>query len=304
MEAFVAAVDHGSLSRAAHALGRSVTAVSRAITFLEERLANKLLVRTTRALKVTDAGERYLAVCRRVLSELADAEARADSASLAPRGVLTVTAPVQFGSLHVRPVVETYLANCPDVQVRLLLLDRVVNVVDEGIDVAVRIAQLPDSSLVASSVGTTKRVVCASPAYLKRHGKPTVPKDLTEHRCIGFTALMPTETWSFAAGPDGGRAKQVKIRPVLTVNTAQAAIASAVAGVGVTCALCYQVTDLLRAKALTQILTEYEPDPLPVHLVSAARGATSAKVAAFMALATPALRAALGKSARAKQWRT
>jgi DNA-binding transcriptional LysR family regulator len=296
MEAFVASVDHGSLSRAAHARGRSIAAISRAISALEERLGTTLLIRTTRMLKLTDAGDRYLAVCRRVLAELADAEQHAGSVVLEPHGVLTVTAPVMFGALHVRPVVDAYLAAHPGVRVRFLLLDRVTNLLDEGIDAAVRIAHLPDSALVATHVGVTRRIVCASPAYLARHGKPTEPRALAEHRCISFTALTPSETWSFGPGPDGGRAKQVKVEPILSVNTAEAAIASALEGQGVTCALSYQVAAPLRAGALTALLTAYELDPLPVHLVSAARAATSAKVRAFLALATPALRAALGEA--------
>jgi DNA-binding transcriptional LysR family regulator len=293
MEAFVTSVDRGSLSRAASSLGRSITAISRAISALEERLGARLLIRTTRTLKLTDAGERYLAVCRTVLAQLADAEQRAGSATPQPHGVLTVTAPAMFGAQHVRPVIDAYLATYPDVRVRLLLLDRVVNVVDEGIDAAVRIAHLPDSALVATSVGATRRVVCASPAYLARHGKPREPRALAEHRCISFTALTPSETWSFGPGPEGGRAKHVKVEPVLTVNTAESAIASALAGQGVTCALSYQVAGPLRAGTLAALLTAYEPDPLPVHIVSATRAVTSAKVRAFIDLATPALRAAL-----------
>jgi DNA-binding transcriptional LysR family regulator len=298
MEAFVASVDHGSLSRAAHALGRSITAISRAISSLEERLGATLLIRTTRALKLTDAGDRYLAVCRSVLAELNDAEQRVGSSVETPHGVLTVTAPVMFGTLHVRSIVAAYLSAYPDVRVRLVLLDRVVNILDEGVDAAVRIAHLPDSALVATSVGTARRIVCASPAYLARYGNPTEPRALGEHRCISFTALTPSETWTFGPGPGGGRAKQVKVEPVMTVNTAEAAIASALEGQGVVCALSYQVAAPLRAGTLTALLTRYEPSPLPVHLVSAARAATSAKVRAFVDLATPALRAALGEKER------
>ena len=296
MGAFVASVDHGSLSLAARSLGRSITGVSRAITALEERLGAPLLVRTTRTLKLTDAGGRYLEVCRRVLADLSAAEARAGSAVEVPHGVLTVTAPVMFGALHVRPIVDAYLDAFPDVRVRLLLIDRMVNVLDEGVDVAVRIAHLPDSALVATAVGATRRVVCASPAYLARRGKPSEPAALAEHRCISFTALTPTETWTFAAGPGRGRAKRVKVEAVLTVNTAEAAIASAIAGQGVTCALSYQIAAPLRAKVLEALLSAYEPPPLPVHLVCGARAVASAKVRAFVRLATPALRAVLAES--------
>ena len=300
MEAFVASVDHGSLSRAAKALGRSITAISRAISSLEGRLGATLLIRTTRALKLTDAGERYLGVSRRVLADVADAEQRARSTGAAPHGVLTVTAPVMFGALHVRPIVDAYLSAYPAVRVRLLLLDRVVNVLDEGVDAAVRIAHLPDSALVATAVGAARRIVCASPSYVARHGKPSEPGALAEHRCISFTGLTPNETWTFGPGPKGGRARRVKVEPVLTVNTAEAAIASALGGQGVTCALSYQIAAPLREGTLTPLLTAYEPDALPVHLVSAARSATSAKVRAFVDLATPTLRAALGEKRRTR----
>jgi DNA-binding transcriptional LysR family regulator len=295
MEAFVVAVDHGSLSSASRALGRSIAAISRAITALEARLGVRLLRRSTRALKLTDAGVRYIEVCRQVLGELSEAETVASSVLAFPQGLLTVTAPVMFGALHVRPVVDSYLAAHPQVRARLLLLDRVVNVVDEGVDVAVRIAHLPDSALVATSVGFVRRVVCASPKYIARHGRPSEPRAIAAHRCIGFTALTPTETWTFGAGPEAGRAKFVKVDPVLTVNSAQAAIGSAIDGHGVTCALSYQVADAIRAGELVAILTEYEPEPWPVHLVHPARSSASAKVRAFVEMATPPLRAALGQ---------
>jgi len=270
---------------------------------LEERLGTTLLIRTTRTLKLTDAGDRYLAVCRRVLAEIADAEQQASSPLEDPRGVLTVTAPVMFGALHVRPIVDAFLSAYPDVRVRLLLLDRVVNVLDEGIDVAVRIAHLPDSALVATGVGAVRRIVCASPAYLTRHRKPSAPRDLAEHRCISCTAITPSETWSFGPGPAGSRAMHVKVEAVLTVNTAEAAITSAIEGLGITCALSYQVASPLRAGTLTELLTAYQPKALPVHLVSAARAATSAKVRAFVDLAIPALRTALGQNGRSRRQR-
>jgi DNA-binding transcriptional LysR family regulator len=200
---------------------------------------------------------------------------------------------VMFGALHVRPVVDAYLDGYPDARARLLLLDRLVDVVDEGIDVAVRIAHLPDSALVASAVGVVRRVVCASPRYLARRGRPADPSDLAGHRCISFSAMTPGDTWSFGAGPEGGRARHVKVRPNLTVNTADAAIASAIAGQGVTCALSYQVAAAIRAGALVRLLAAFEPEPLPVHLVYPAGSTTTAKVRAFAELAIPRLRAVL-----------
>jgi DNA-binding transcriptional LysR family regulator len=293
MEAFALTVDRGSLSAAARALGRSAASVTRAVASLEERLGVSLLRRTTRALKLTDAGERYLAVSRRVLAELADAEKVATSALASPRGTLTVTAPVMFGSLHVRPVVDEYLAAFEGVRARLLLLDRVVSVVDEGIDAAVRIAHLPDSALLATAVGSVRRVVCASPTYLAKRGRPTDPRDLASHRVIAFSALTGNDTWSFRGKHGRGRTRHVKLEPFLTVNTAEAAIASAVAGHGVTCVLSYQVVSALRAGELVVVLTAFEPEPSPVHLVYPAGATAVAKVRAFVELAAPRLRAAL-----------
>jgi DNA-binding transcriptional LysR family regulator len=299
MEAFVVAVDRGSLSSAARFLGRSITAISRALTALEGRLGVQLLRRTSRALRLTDAGVSYLEVCRRVLGELAEADRAASSGLEAPQGVLTVTAPILFGALHVRPIVDSYLTAHPRLRARLLLLDRVVNVIDEGVDAAVRIAHLPDSALIATALGSVHRVVCASPKYLARHGRPSVPRALAEHRCINLTPLTPNETWLFGRGP-GGRATQVKIEPVLTVNTAQAAVGSATDGHGVACVLSYQVADAIRARELVPLLTEYAPEAWPVHLVHPARSTASAKVRTFVELATPALRAALGQPTKAR----
>ena len=299
MEAFVVTVDRGSLSAAARVLGRSAASITRAVASLEERMGVSLLRRTTRALKLTEAGERYLVVARRVLVEIADAEKVATSALESPRGTLTVTAPVMFGSLHVRPLLDEYLATFPDVRARFLLLDRVVSVVDEGIDVAVRIAHLPDSALVATAVGTVGRVVCASPAYLAKHGRPTEPRDLTSHRAIAFSPLALNDTWSFLGERGGGRTRHVKLDPFLTVNTAEAAIASAIAGRGITCALSYQVAAALRTGELVALLTAFEPEPSPVHLVCPAGSMTVAKVRAFVDLAAPRLRAALAQAAQA-----
>ena len=176
-----------------------------------------------------------------------------------------------------------------------------MNVVDEGIDVAIRIAHLPDSALVATSLGTVRRIVCASPDYVARHGRPSEPRGLAEHRCIGFTALTPSESWTFAPGPDGGRAVAVKVKPVLTVNTAEGAIGSAVAGQGITCALSYQVAEQLRAGTLVPLLVPFEPAPWPVHLVYPARSTASAKVRAFVEMATPALRRALGERSKTRR---
>lgn len=298
MQAFVMTVDRGSLSSAARALSRSPASITRAIASLEERVGIPLLRRTTRSLKLTESGERYLAVARRVLADLAEAEKSATSALEAPRGMLTVTAPVLFGTRHVLPAVDAFLEAHREVRARLLLLDRVVNIVDEGIDVAVRIAHLPDSSLVATQLGSVRRVVCASPGYLARHGRPSDPSELASHRCIGFTATTASDTWTFAAGPSGGRSRSVRVHPVLTVNTAEAAIASARGGHGIACVLSYQVTEAVRAGELVPVLSRFEPEPLPVHLVFTVGSTSSAKVRAFVDFAVPRLRSVLASPVR------
>jgi DNA-binding transcriptional LysR family regulator len=292
--AFVVAVDRGGLSAAARALGRSPASITRAIASLEDRLGATLLRRTTRSLGLTEPGQRYLAVARRVLADLDEAEKSTKETNTEPHGMLTVTAPLAFGSLHVRPVLDAFLAAHPRVRARFLLLDRVVSVVDEGIDVAVRIAHLPDSALIATGVGAVRRVVVASPEYLARFGRPKDPTALAAHRCISSTGLTATDSWTFGAGKSGRRGKHVRVHPVLAVNVADAAIRSAIHGVGVTCALSYQVTEHLASGALVRLLSQYEPPPLPVHVVYPATSARTARVRAFVELAVPRLRALLG----------
>ena len=206
LRAFVLVVDLGSLSAAARSLQRSPAAITRAIASIETRLGAEMLRRTTRSLRLTEVGERYLAVARRVLAELDDAEKNESAEKTMPHGLLTVTAPLAFGAMHVRPLIEAYLAAYGEVRARLFLLDRVVNVVDEGVDVAVRVGELPDSALVAVGVGEVQRVVVASPAYLEQRGVPRVPTDLAGHRCISCSAVTPGETWAFGAG-GGDRGK-------------------------------------------------------------------------------------------------
>jgi DNA-binding transcriptional LysR family regulator len=298
LRAFVVAVDRGSLSAAARALGCSPASLTRAVASIEARLGTALLYRTTRSLKLTEAGDRYLVVARRVLTDLDDAEKSAGAVTTAPRGVLTVTAPLAFGGLHVRALLDEYLAQYADVRVRLLLLDRVVSVVEEGVDVAVRIAHLPDSALIATAVGSVRRLVVASPAYLARYGRPKSPEDLGTHRCIASTAITPSDTWTFSAGRNGARSKQARVRPILSVNVAATAIDAALQGMGITCALSYQVAESLREGALVALLAPFEPPPLPVHLVYPATIAGMAKVRAFLELAAPRLRLVLSERSR------
>lgn len=296
LRAFVLAVDLGSFAAAARALRRSPAAVTRAIASIEARMGTEMLRRTTRSLRLTEQGERYLTVARRVLADLDEAESSAAAAKTTPHGTLAVTAPVAFGAAHVRPVVEAYVAAYADVRARLVLLDRVVNVVDEGVDVAVRIGELPDSALVAVGVGHVRRVVVAGAGYVARRGAPRTPADLAAHRCVSLSAVTPSDTWTFGAA-GGERGRQVKVRPILTVNVADAAIHAAAADLGVTCALSYQAAALLRSGRLVRVLRAFEPPPLPVQLVFPASSARAAKVRAFVGLAAPRLRGALTKIA-------
>lgn len=300
MIAFVSTADAGGLSAAARKLGRSPASITRAVAFLEERVGAALLRRTTRVVKLTEAGERYLAACRRILSDLAAAEQVDSGERAAPRGMLTVTAPAAFGRLHVRPIVDAFLEANAEVRARLLLLDRVVNLVDEGVDVAVRIAHMPDSSLIAAKVGEIGRVVCASPAYLARKKKPKHPADLAFHDCVSFSQVTPSDLWTFKS-PEGERPRQVKVHPRLIVNNVDAAIDSALDGRCITRVLSYQVERELRDARLVRLLGSYEPDPLPVHIVYPAASVANAKVRAFVDIAIPKLRAAL--SARSLQSR-
>ena len=295
MRVFVAALDQGSLAAAGRKLRRSPAAVTRAIAALEAHVGVKLMHRTTRALTLTEAGERYAASCRRVLNDLDEADLQAAGERSAPRGVLTVTAPLIAGARILRPIVDDFLDTQPAVQVRLLLLDRVVNLVDEGIDAALRIAHLPDSSQVAVKVGAVRWVVCASPDYLAR-GKPIKePGDLAGHNAIALGQLLHGDVWTFH-GKDG-KARSVRVASRLSVNTIDAALGSAIEGHGVARALSYQVHEELRGGRLKRLLQDFEPPPQPVHIVVPEGRLAVAKVRAFVDFAVPKLKAAFAASA-------
>ncbi len=290
MTAFVAAADIGSLAGASRRLGRSPAAVTRAVAALERLVGTRLLTRTTRVVRLTEAGERYVSSCRRILADLQEAELMAAGERSAPRGVLTITAPLFFGRLYVRGLVDAYLQEYPDVHARLLLLDRPVNLVEEGIDAAVRIGHLPDSSLIAIKIGEVRRVVCASPQYLRRHKLLRRPLDLASHDCIIFSAMTPTDSWSFAASRGSDSVRTVRVRHRLIVTEAEAAIASAVEGRGITCVLSYQIERELKRGRLKLILEDFEPEPLPVHVVYPEARLSAAKTRAFVDFVAPRLK--------------
>ncbi len=288
MRVFAAVADQSGFAPAARRLGRTPASVTRAVAALEVRVGTRLFTRTTRVVRLTEAGRRFLADCKRILGELDEAEAAAAGSHSEPRGQLVVTAPVMFGRMHVSPVIFDFLARHPGVSVRALFLDRIADLMDEGIDVAIRIGMLPDSSLSVVRVGSVRRVVCASPAYLKKRGVPRTPADLAQHDAIAFAGATPLRDWSFGTG---GKAHAVPPRIRLEVNSADVAIAAAAAGGGLTRVLSYQVAQALRAKRLRLVLTEFEPPALPIHIVHAEGRRAPAKLRAFVDFAAARLRA-------------
>jgi len=284
---FVAVVDASGFAGAARKLGISPPAVTRAISELEAHLGARLLTRTTRVVRVTEAGARYVEDCRRILAELAEADESVSGLHGAPRGRLTVTAPVLFGALHVTPVVTEFLQRYPEVTASCWFLDRVVNLTDEGVDVAVRIGELPDSSLQAIRVGSVRRVICGAPGYLAEHGEPQLPEDLLGHALISANAVTPAPEWRFKVE---GEVKAVKLAPRMLTTTNDSAIAAAVGGFGLTRLMSYQVDGLVRSGELRLVLEQYELAPLPVHLVHREGRHASHKARAFIDLAIERLR--------------
>ncbi|MFX1766459.1 LysR family transcriptional regulator [Paraburkholderia sp. A1RI-2L] len=286
MSVLVAVVEAGSLSAAARRLHMPLATVSRKVNDLEAHLKTRLLKRTTRQLALTGAGASYVAACRRILEEVGEAERAATGEYTTARGTLALSAPVVFGRLHVLPIVNAFLAQYPEIDVRLMLADRVVNLMEEQVDATVRIGELPDSALVAVGVGAIRRVVCASPEYLAEHGVPAAPGDLARHHCVTFEGVEG-RTWTFRAGK-GDVVQSVHAR--LAVNTAEAAIDAALHGVGLTRVLSYQVAQAVREKRLAVVLEAFELAPWPVSLVHGGQAPLPLKLRAFLDFATPLLR--------------
>jgi DNA-binding transcriptional LysR family regulator len=288
MSLVVTAVEEGSLSAAARRLNLPLATVSRKIAQLETHLRSRLLNRSTRQLTLTDAGQSYVAACRRILDEVSEAERAASGEYRAPKGDLTITAPIVFGRLHVLPITNAFLKSYPEINIRLVLADRVVNLLEDHIDLAVRIGELPDSSLFASRVGSIRHVVCASPAYLAERGVPKHPDDLRKHSCVTFEGLTAADGWRFRTDKSE---QAVPVRSRLFVNTAEAAIDAAIAGVGITRALSYQVANAIETGSLRVVLEAFEPPPWPVNLVYAGSRLLPLKLRAFLDFATPRLKA-------------
>lgn len=292
LRTFVAVAESGGFARGARSRDISAPAATRAVASLERHLGAVLLQRTTRSLRLTEQGEVFLADCRRILAELDAAEAAVTGVRHEPRGTLAITAPALFGSRHIAPLLFEFLDAHPQVQARALFTNRLVHLIDEGFDVAVRIAVLPDSGLTAVPVGRMRAVVVAAPAYLQRHGVPREPADLKQHRAVGFTIEGQDRAgWSFGGrGPGRGRAA-ASPQERLVVNANDVKVAAAVAGQGLARALAYQVTDEVRDGRLRVLLAAHEPPPVPVHLVYPAGRGAAAKVREFVHFAAERLRA-------------
>lgn len=289
MKVFVVALDEGSLAGAGRKLRRSPAAVSRAIAFLEEHVGAELLHRTTRSIKLSEAGERYAAACRRVLTDLEEADLLAAGEHSAPRGTLTVTAPVFAGETILFPIIDAFLDAYPAVSVRLYLLDRFVTLIDEGIDVALRIGHLADSSLVATRIGEVRRVVAAAPRYLAQNPRIMELADLAKHQIITF-ADLGIDSWSFPPLDGSSAPRTVHFTPRIIVNSIRGAIVSAIHGRGVTRVLSYHIPQQVREGSLEIVLKDHEPPPTPVHLIAPHGRLSVPKVRAFVDLALPRLR--------------
>lgn len=288
MTVYVAVAEEEGFAAAARRLGMSPPAVTRAISALEDRLGVKLLQRTTRHVRVTEAGERYLDDARRVIAAADEADEAAVGINAQPRGHMTVTAPVLFGRMYVMPGIVDYLRQHPETSVSALFLDRVVNMLEEGVDVGIRIGELSDSSYRALRVGHVRRVICAAPSYLKRHGIPQTPQDLRQHQVIVASSLSQNIEWRFV---DQGEPLSVRIKPRLTVSSNDGAIEAASLGLGVTRLMSYQVAPMLAAGKLKVVLSEFESPRVPIHIIHREGRHASAKMRAFIDLMAERLRA-------------
>jgi len=292
MTVFVTVAEAESFAAAARRLALSPAAVTRAVALLEERLGVKLLNRTTRFVRVTQAGQRYLEESRRVIAAADEADEAAQGINSEPRGALVVTAPVLFGRMYVMPGIVEYLQRYPDTDVSALFLDRVVNLLEEGIDVGIRIGELTDSSYRALRVGEVRRVLCAAPSYLQQKGIPQRPEELVQHPVIVASSLNTNVEWRLRHQDE---TVSVRIKPRLRVSSNDGAIEAAVRGLGITRLMSYQVAPYLAAGELEILLSEYEPAPVPVHILHREGRFASAKVRAFIDLMAEHLRAALAQ---------
>lgn len=290
MTVLLAVVQAGSLSGAGRKLGMPLPTISRKLSELEDHLGARLVIRSSRQLSLTDAGRSYTTACQRILEQIDEAERAAAGEYSAPRGSLVVAAPVAFGRAHMLPVIAEFLKAYPEIDVRLIQADRIAHLLEDHIDVALRIGNLPDSSQMAIRLGEVHRIACASPQYLAQRGVPDALEALSGHDCIAFDILTSSDGWLFR---DGGNDRIVAITPRLVVNIAESAIDAASAGLGIARVLSYQVIEAVRLGRLQLVLTGFQPPAWPVSLVYAAQGQLPLKLRAFLDFAAPRLKAAL-----------
>jgi DNA-binding transcriptional LysR family regulator len=289
----LAAVDGGSLSAASRSLGMPLPTVSRKVSELEQHLGTQLVVRTSRKLVLTEAGSAFVSEGRAVLERLEEAERAAAGEYRAPRGDLLVTASIMFGKLHVTPIVLDFLSAYPEVNVRLVLADHVIDLLDNHVDAAIRIGRISDTALVAAKVGEIRWLTCASPDYLARMGTPDTLEDLARHDCIAFEGLQMVRSWSFGDAAD----RSVSFKPRFAVNTAESLIEAAMAGIGIARLTSYQAAGAVQAGKLVPILRGFVPEPMPIHLVHPGQAMIPLKLRAFLDFARPRLKARLAQLA-------
>lgn len=287
MTAFAAVARTGGFSAASLHLGMPLATVSRKVSDLEAHLGVQLLTRSTRKVTLTEIGHQYLLTCQHVLAELEEAERLASGEYRAPRGDLVVSAPIGLGTAYLAPIVTEFLLAYPDIDVDLRLSDRIVNLAEDNVDVALRIAHLPDSAMIAVKLGVVRHVVCASPAYLEERGTPVAIDDLAQHSCVTFTAMEAPKEWLFRVKD---RSTRINVRSRLSVSSAGSALSAAIAGVGVARLLCYQVSKALADKHLCLLLRDVEPEPLPVSLVYAGGRLVPLKLKAFIDFTVPRMK--------------
>ncbi len=293
------AVDRGSLSAAARELKIPVSTLTRKVADLEELLGTRLLIRTTRKLTLTDAGMSYVAAARRILDLVREQEHEATGEFATAKGELVVTAPVQLGRLHVLPVINQFLAQYPDITVRLLLSDRNIDLIDSHADLALRIGELADSSMIATRIGSLRPIVCASPAFLANHTPPREPDDLVKYSCVVFNSpyLSP---WRFRL-PTTSKIYVLGVKPRLEVTTPDAAVSAAVDNAGITYVFEHDADEALRNGQLEILLPQFEIEPVPVHLVHVSRNLMAIKLRHFIDFAAPKLRQSLSRFGKQKR---
>lgn len=290
MSIIVAVTETGSFSAASRRLKKPVATVSRMVAELEARLKAQLFQRSSRQMTLTDAGRSYIEACKRIIEQVDDAEREVSGEYRIPKGDLAITSPWGLGHIHLMPIAVEFMNAYPEIALRLVLTDRIVDTVEENIDISIRIGNLADSNLIATKVGSVRFVLCASPGYLAEHGHPSEPTELAAHDCISIDSVAPQPSWKFIKD---GREMVVPIRSRLTVSDSEAAIEAAIAGAGITRVMSYKMEAARRAGQLVLMLEEYEQEPWPVHIVYAERKPVPLKLRAFLNWTTPRLKARL-----------